>query len=240
MSDLDEHGALHRLLGGYLLGGLDEADTDRLDEHLVDCDECRAELDRLAPVPEMLQHLPDARQMGGGAPLAVSPAARPSPQNIESLLSRMRAEKTRESRGNRVRWLAAAAVALIAAAAIGYGVFTDGRAGQQPGTTEALPSVALISTRFQAATGSGLTGSATITPKPWGVAVALDVGRMTGKAPFLCVVRTRDGRTEQAAAWGDTPDGNARVSGASSVSSADVSAILITDADGKLLGTAPV
>ena len=42
MSDLDEHGNLHRLLGGYLLGGLDEADTDRLDEHLHDCADCRA------------------------------------------------------------------------------------------------------------------------------------------------------------------------------------------------------
>ena len=47
-----EHDELRRLLGGYLLGGLDEADTDRLDAHLRDCDDCRGELDILAPVPE--------------------------------------------------------------------------------------------------------------------------------------------------------------------------------------------
>ncbi|MEV6306178.1 zf-HC2 domain-containing protein [Actinoplanes sp. NPDC051861] len=239
MSDLDEHGALHRLLGGYLLGGLDEADTDRLDEHLHDCAECRAELDRLAPVPEMLQRLPDARHLGGGAPLAVAPTARPTQQNIEGLLSRMRAEKTKQTRVARVRWLAAAAVVAVAAAAIGYGIFTNGRV--QPGTQpDALPSVQLVTTRFEAAPGSGLTGSAVLTPKKWGVAVALDVSRMSGQGPFLCVVRDKSGNTQQAAVWGDTPDGAAELTGASSTKVTDVEAILITDKDGKVLGTATV
>lgn len=239
MSDLDEHDALHRLLGGYLLGGLDEADTDRLDEHLRDCADCRAELDRLAPVPEMLQSLPDARQLSGGAPLAVSPTARPSPQNIEGLLSRMRAEKTKQTRVARARWLVAAAVVMIAAAAIGYGIFANGRV--QPGTVpEALPSVTVVTSQFEAAPGSGMTGSAVLTPKQWGVAVALDVSRMTGQGPFLCLVRTKDGGTEQAAAWGDTANGVAEVSGASSVKIADVDAVLITDRAGKVLGTASV
>ncbi|WP_229076214.1 zf-HC2 domain-containing protein [Actinoplanes sp. DH11] len=239
MSDLDEHGSLHRLLGGYLLGGLDEADTDRLDEHLRDCADCRAELDRLAPVPEMLQHLPDARHLGGGVPLAVSPAARPSSQNIEGLLSRMRAEKHKEVRVNRTRWLVAAAVVLIAAAAIGYGVFTNTGA-QQQGPPEALPSVELLTARFEPAAGSSVTGSAVITPKVWGVSVALDVSRMSGEAPFLCLVRTKAGATEQAAVWGDTPDDKAKVVGGSSVKVTDLDAILITDKNGKLIGTAPV
>ncbi|MFC7529561.1 zf-HC2 domain-containing protein [Actinoplanes sp. GCM10030250] len=239
MSDLDEHGNLHRLLGGYLLGGLDEADTERLDEHLHDCAECRAELDRLSPVPEMLQSLPDARHLGGGAPLAVAPTARPSQQNIEGLLGRMRAEKTRETRVARVRWLAAAAVVMIAAAAIGYGIFTNGRV--QPGKIpDALPSVELVSARFEAAPGSGLTGSAVVTPKKWGVAVSLDVSRMTGEGPFLCLVRNKSGATEQAAVWGETPDGEAELTGASATKVADVDAILITDRAGKVLGTAPL
>ena len=44
----DDHDEIRRLLGGYLLGGLDEADTDRVDAHLRDCDECRTELERLS------------------------------------------------------------------------------------------------------------------------------------------------------------------------------------------------
>ncbi|SDT72052.1 zf-HC2 domain-containing protein [Actinoplanes derwentensis] len=238
MSDLDEHGSLHRLLGGYLLGGLDEADTEKLDEHLHDCADCRAELDRLAPVPEMLQHVPDARNLAGGAALAVGPTARPSPQNIEGLLGRMRAEKYKETRVNRVRWLAAASVTLIAAAAIGYGVMTN--TGQTPGTQNppvvALPSP--VSAQFQPAPGSGLTGAAAVVPKKWGVEVSLAVTRMSGNGPFLCLVRMKDGSTQQAAAWGDTADGEAKLTGASSAQMSDVAAILITDRDGKVLGTA--
>jgi hypothetical protein len=239
VSDLDEHDSLHRLLGGYLLGGLDEADTDRLDAHLHDCAECRAELDRLAPVPELLQHLPDSRHMGGDLPpLAVAPAARPSPQNIESLLSRMRAEKTRETRVSRVRWLAAASVAVIAAGAIGYGVLVNtGTGGEQQ---QPPPVAAGVTANFQPATGSGLGGQATLTPKAWGVEIALNMSRMEGKAPFFCMVKRADGTMEQAAAWGETPEHTAKVSGATSIKSTDVSAIVITDSGGKVLGTAQV
>lgn len=240
MSDVDEHGSLHRLLGGYLLGGLDEADTERLDEHLHDCAECRAELDRLSPVPEMLQRMPDARHLGGGAALAVSPAARPSSQNIETLLSRMRAEKHKETRVSRVRWLAAAAVALVAAAGVTYGIMTNTGAGNDP-SVQAIPSVQLINAQFQPAPGSGLTGDARLTPKAWGVEIALDVDRISGNGPFLCLVRSRStGTTQQAAAWSDTPTGEAKLTGASSTKASDVGAILITDRDGKVLGTANV
>ncbi|MFC4063733.1 zf-HC2 domain-containing protein [Actinoplanes subglobosus] len=238
MSDLDDHQTLHRLLGGYLLGGLDETDTELLDAHLAECAECRAELDRLSPVPEMLQRMPDARHLGGGAALAVSPAARPSSQNIETLLSRMRAEKFKETRVNRARWLAVAAVTLVAAAGVTYGIFTNNTT--PPDVPEAIPSVQLIDARFQPAPGSGLTGQARITPKAWGVEVSLDVTRISGNGPFLCLVRNRGGQTEQAAVWGDTPNGEAKLTGASSTKAADVDAILITDRDGKVLGTATV
>jgi hypothetical protein len=241
MSDLDDHQTLHRLLGGYLLGGLDETDTERLDAHLAECAECRAELDRLSPVPEMLQRMPDARHLGGGAALAVSPAARPSSQNIETLLSRMRAEKFKETRVNRVRWLAVAAVTLVAAAGVTYGIFTNTATPPDGGpVAQPTASVQLIDARFQPAPGSGLTGEAKLTPKAWGVEVALDVSRISGNGPFLCLVRNRSGQTEQAAVWGGTPTGEAKLTGASSTKAADVDAILITDRDGKVLGTATV
>ncbi|GAA2892475.1 RNA polymerase subunit sigma [Actinoplanes cyaneus] len=240
MSDLDEHDSLHRLLGGYLLGGLDEADTDRLDAHLHDCAECRAELDRLAPVPDMLQHLPDARHLGGDLPpLTVAPAARPSPQNIENLLSRMRAEKTRESRVSRTRWLVAASVAVIAAGAIGYGVIVNNGGGG--GTPQNPPAaVQQITANFQAAAGSGMTGQATLVKKAWGVQVSLNMTGMSGKAPFFCIVKRADGKQEQAAVWGETPEHTAKVDGSSSFTATDVKEILITDADGKALGSATV
>lgn len=232
-----EHDDLRRLLGGYLLGGLDEADTDRLDAHLRDCDECRDELARLAPVPELLQRLPDAqRAAGGGAQPLVSLSARPTPENIESLLHRMRAARSAQARTARVRWLAAAAVVLVAAA-IGFGVIHSNRDAPPP---QALPSAQLITAQFEPAQGSGLSGQAVLTPKLWGVSVALDVSKLRGQGPFHCQVRRTTGEMEQAAVWGPTPSGNAKVIGASSNQVGDVSSILVTDGAGKVLGTAKV
>jgi hypothetical protein len=230
----DEHDELRMLLGGYLLGGLDDADTDRLDEHLLDCDRCRAELDRLAPIPELLQRLPEASNGAHGGPIGTVLAARPTPARIEGLLTKMRAERSRDRRLARVRWLAAAAVVLIAAV-IGVGVLTTGHRDPTP---IALPSPALVTAVFEPSAGSGLSGQAMLTPKAWGVAVSLDVSRLQGSGPFFCQVRNANGDFQQAAVWGPTPTGNAKVTGASSIKIGSVSAIAIADSQGHVLGTA--
>ena len=232
-----EHDELRRLLGGYLLGGLDDGDTDRLDAHLRDCDECRDELERLSPVPELLQRLPDAqRSFAGGAQPPINMSARPSQENVEGLLRRMRAERTRENRMARVRWLAAAAVVLVAAV-IGVGVI---RGSQEKPPSQVLPSPQLVTAQFEAAQGSGLTGEAVLTPKTWGVSIALDVTKLRGEGPFLCQVKSMRGDVEQAAAWGPTPSGNAKVIGASSIQLRDVESVSVADHEGHLLGTASV
>jgi hypothetical protein len=232
-----EHDELRRLLGGYLLGGLDEADLDRLDAHLRDCDDCRQELDELAPVPELLKRLPDAQRAGGdGAQAPIDLASRPTAENIEGLLRKMRAERSRESRTARVRWLAAAAVVLVAAA-IGFGVVRGNHSGPTP---EALPSPQLVTAQFEPAEGSGMAGEATLTPKTWGVSVSLDVTKLQGDGPFLCQVKDYKGGVQQAAAWGPTPTGNAKVIGASSIQLRNVSSIMVADQSGHVLGTADV
>ncbi|GAB2612743.1 hypothetical protein Aab01nite_68630 [Paractinoplanes abujensis] len=230
-----DHDELHRLLGGYLLGGLDEADTERLDAHLRDCDRCREELDRLAAVPELLRRLPDAhREEPGVAAAPVSMSARPSQDKIDNLLRRMRAERSRQSRMAGFRWLAAAAVVLVAVA-IGFGVLRGNREDRPP---QVLPSPELVTARFLPAEGSGMAGQAVLTPKTWGVSVALDVSKLHGAGPFHCQVRNASGLVEQAMVWGPTPSGNAKVIGASSIQLRDVSRIEVQDHDGHVLGTA--
>jgi predicted anti-sigma-YlaC factor YlaD len=232
-----DHDELRRLLGGYLLGGLDDADIDRLDSHLRDCDSCRAELDELAGVPEILQRLPDAQRASRPeAQAAVSLSTRPSPENIEGLLGKMRAQRAKESRTTRVRWLAAAAVILIAVA-VGVGVV---RGSRNTTTPTALPSQELVTAQFEAATGSGLSGQAVLTPKQWGVSVALDVTKLYGEGPFRCEVHNKEGGVEQAAAWGPTTTGNAKVVGASSTQIGDVTQVTVADHNGNVLGTAKV
>jgi hypothetical protein len=146
----------------------------------------------------------------------------------------MRVERSRDRRLARVRWLAAAAVVLIAAV-IGVGVVTSNRDQTPP---QALPSPQLVTAQFESAAGSGLSGVAILTPKTWGVAVSLDVTRLQGDGPFYCQVRNANGDVEQAAVWGPTPTGSAKVTGASSIQIRNVSAIAIADRQGHVLGTA--
>lgn len=236
-----DHDDLRRLLGGYLLGGLDDADTDRLDAHLLQCDECRAYLERLSPVPELLRSLEDA------PPIAVPPGTRPSAVRIEGLLARMRAERTQERRRIAVRLLAVAAVVtLVAAAAVGV---TLGRDEDQPagptvagptvlGSPAAAPSQPLVTAVFEPAAEGGLAGQAVLTGKTWGVSIDLTMSRLSGRGPFTCRVRNAEGATEQAAIWGPTPSGNAKVTGASSIPLRNVSEVAVADHDGHVLGTA--
>jgi len=227
-----DHDELRRLLGGYLLGGLDEADTDRLDAHLRDCDECRTELDLLAPVPETLRALDDA------LPAAVAAGSRPSPALIESLLARMRAERSRDRRRGMGRRLAAvAAVMLLVAAGVGVIVTRDQEppAGPPPVAAPSQPAVTAV---FEAADGSGLAGQAVLTGKTWGVSVDLTVSKLPGRGPFVCRVSNADGVVEQAAIWGPTPSGNAKVTGASSIQLRNVREVAVADHDGNVLGTA--
>ena len=228
-----EHEELRRLLGGYLLGGLDDADTDRLDAHLLGCDECRAELDRLAPVPDLLQSLEREQPVAAGS--------RPSPARIESLLARMRAEQARENRRGLGRRLAAVAAAVLVVAA-GIGVIAtrdeDPAVVPPPVAAPSRPAVTAVTAVFEAEDGSGLAGQAVLTGKTWGVSVDLTVSKLRGRGPFVCRVRNADGTVEQAAIWGPTPSGNAKVTGASSIQLRNVSAVAVADNDGHVLGTA--
>jgi hypothetical protein len=79
-----------------------------------------------------------------------------------------------------------------------------------------------------------------LTPKVWGVSVSLDVSRLQGDGPFICQVRNTSGEVQQAAVWGPTPSGNAKVIGASSIQLRNVSAIAVADISGHVLGTAKV
>jgi hypothetical protein len=230
-----DHDELRRLLGGYLLGGLDDADTDRLDAHLLSCDECRAELERLGPVPELLRSLENA------LPVAVPAGSRPSPARIETLLARMRAERSRERRRGTGRRLAAVAAAVLVVAA-GVGVIAtrdqDPPAGPPiaaPSRSQGQPAVTAV---FEAEDGSGLAGQAVLTGKTWGVSIDLTVSKLRGQGPFVCRVSKADGTVEQAAIWGPTPSGNAKVTGASSIQLRNVSAVAVADHDGHVLGTA--
>lgn len=211
-----EHDTVKELLGGYLLGGLDELDERRADTHLRHCHLCRDELELLAPVPELLKALPQ------GVP---APAVRPAPPvHLESLLHRVRATRRRRAR---VPWLAAAA-AIVVMLVVSAGLVL--RPGDGGGTT----------VTFTSGAQSHTAGRAVLTRKPWGTSVAVKMSDLplTG----LCVLQVvgSDGQVEQAATWGPTTTATAQVTGGSSLPLSSVRAVTVLDQQGHILATAHV
>ncbi|WP_433608977.1 zf-HC2 domain-containing protein [Dactylosporangium sp. CA-139114] len=218
------HDAVRRLLGAYVLGGLDDADQDTVDAHLSTCAECRTEVGRLAAVPELLQRLPS----GPGAPLEP-----PSRAGLDALL--------RRARPRRLPVVALAAACLVLAVLVGLLAVNRPESSSPPPRAGASPSASAnpgTIVEFEAAAGSGLSGRATLSPRQWGVSVSLELAGLPGEGPFTMQVLGRGGQSEQAACWGRTQTAQARVTGASSIQLANVDAIQVADHDGHLLGSA--
>jgi hypothetical protein len=209
----EEHPAVRMLLGGYLLGGLDEADEHRVDAHLRTCPDCREELRHLDAVPPLLHLLP------AGMPEVVT--SKPPPVPLKNLLHRVRAQRRR----GRIRLVAAA---VITAIVVGLGfAFTLREPDQpkaQPGTTVHF-------------TGRS-TGDAVLTAKTWGVSIAVHLAGLPKDGPYALQVVDLAGRVEQAATWGPTPSGGANVTGASSLQLKTVHELRITNGRGEVLATA--
>ncbi|MFG2043187.1 anti-sigma factor family protein [Dactylosporangium sp. NPDC048998] len=217
------HEAVRRLLGAYVLGGIDDDDQATVDAHLSTCAECRAEVGRLAAVPELLQRLPP----GPAAPLEP-----PSRAGLDALLRRARPRRLPVVA---LTALATACVVLaLVAAVLSLRPVRQAQPQAQPSATAPAGTVVQI----VAAEGSGLSGRATLVPRQWGVSVSLELAGLPGEGPYVMRVLGRGGQAEQAACWGRTTTAQARVTGASSIQLSNVDSITVSDHDGSLLGSA--
>ncbi|MEW2545355.1 zf-HC2 domain-containing protein [Streptomyces sp. NPDC047002] len=249
------HAEVRTLMGGYVLGGLDESERRLFEAHLAECAACRDELAGLTPLPGLLRRaVPAARpdDADAGRPAGRAPGPeRPEPPeppehpqgtsparqsedgrvsardaSLERLLDGVRRQTAGPRRRGRPQLrLLAPAAALVAAALLG-GVLV--RTGQPDGP----PPLA-----FVAAGGTDVAGEAKLTAKPWGTAVDLDLRHLPATGSFTLRVADDDGRTQQAAAWGATPGTAARVTGASSVHPGHIRTLSVLDHSGRVLAT---
>lgn len=210
----DAHDRLRELLGPYVLGGLDAADRALLDSHLSSCPSCREELASVAGLPALLR-------LGGGP--APSAAPEPSDGALARALDTVRHERRRR-RGRVLLAVAAAVVLVVGATTAGLIAAPDD-----------APESSRDTVRLVAASGSDARGETSLSARPWGTAVDLDLSRLPPGERFVLWIVSTDGTREQAATWGSTADGAAQVSGASAVARAEVAAVRVTTAGGSLL-----
>ncbi|WP_410599480.1 anti-sigma factor family protein [Amycolatopsis sp. lyj-90] len=148
-----DHRTLRETLGAYALDQLDEHERLRIDAHLSGCADCRSELRELSPVVRALS-LAEAAQVSEHEEPAVPP-------DLGDAVVRRVSAGQRRRRWQPPRWAAAAAIALLCGAGIGWAVHPDAPA---PGPFEAV----------QVATSTpAIHASAGLVPHTWGVEIKL-------------------------------------------------------------------
>lgn len=204
---------LHHLLGAYVLGGLDPADSTRFEAHLVDCAGCRTELPGFESLPALLDALPvpDA--------VALTGSARPglAPELTSSVPRRVLDELAARRRKLRRRW--AALVGAIAAACLALGI-VGGPLLSPPPEPDASYSVQ---------SGNGLQFSIDLARKTWGTELAVTGSKLPLDGTLSLWIRDRDGGEDRACAWTATPSGRVKVTGATPVQLASIASLELRD-----------
>ncbi|MET4096110.1 zf-HC2 domain-containing protein [Arthrobacter sp. UYCu712] len=212
---------LHRLLGAYLLGGLDPAEAAAFEQHLGACPDCRQELDELASLPALLDAVPVADAVAltvvdltalaaAAGPGLPAPGADPGPRKLLDALSARR-------RTVRRRWTAA--VAAAAAACLALGAFA----------APLLSPPAKPDASYSVQAGNGLQFTVGLVKKTWGTELAVDGRSLPVDGTFSLWVKDRDGVEDRACAWTATPSGRVKITGATPVQLARIASVEMRD-----------
>ncbi len=207
----------HILLGAYILGGLDADERRLFEAHIEECARCRKEAAEFAPLPALLSRA-DPDDLG---PLPA--AGSDDVLAFQKELARRRAVGRRRRRSVVAGGVLAGAAAIVAATTI---VMSDG--GHQPpgtGTFAMRPAAADVS------------GAVTLTPKPWGTAISLELQRLPSAGVFTLRTMDDQGRMQPAASWAATPNGAGAVEGSTSIPMPRLRKLNVVDADNRILAT---
>ena len=237
------HDLVHRLLGAYLLGGLDTADRLAVQAHLPGCATCRDELARHTDLPGLLRLAADPTDPTRAASrtTAADPNHSGNPGDpaqtgrsiatssevpddlLGSLLDKVQLRRGNRSGGGLARVLVAASVAAVLAVGITFAATRT-----RPGQTR-VPAAALSVT---ASPGFVTTGTAALTAKPWGTSVTVDLTALPAGRTYLLKVTGPDGDSQTAATWTGPANGTIHLTGATSWTPTSLTRIEVTDATG--------
>jgi anti-sigma factor RsiW len=220
----DPHEEIRLSLGAYVLGALTPAERDVVDDHVLTCAECSAELDAFTGLPLYLDLVTgdEVAAMGTGA-------ADPDP----GLLDRIVAAAAQERRHDRTRrWLVAVAAALVLiVGSVSAGIALS--SGPTHSTAAGIPFSATNPTTHAWAQIS-------VQPKLWGASLNLKLGGVPAGERCRLVAVGRDGSKDVAASWEITYAGQATLTGATSIPLSSTAAYDIVTFDGKRLVHVPI
>lgn len=203
-------------LGAYATGLLDAATRQVVNNRLAVCPRCRAELEGLLTMSDLLADQPPELFLDG-------------PPDGDLVLRRAVREIRRETGGRVLRRRVAVGVA---AAAVGAAVLGGGYAiGRSTGPETSVVAGGVV------LTGSGVGGStlqATLNPVGSWVRVGVKVSNLPAGQRCYIVVTDRSGNTQVAGSWivGQRTESAASLDGSAAVALSDVASVAIRNDQG--------
>ena len=193
---------VHELLGAYLLGGLDDAERLRFEDHLKQCGTCRSELSDLESLPGLLDAVPVPDAVALAVPAASRPgseAASPAPSPVpQPILDQLAARR----RNSRRRLTALVGVVAAACLALGFAAAPLFDPADKPDASYSVKA------------DTGLQVTVGMVKKTWGTELAVDGRSLPQNGRLSLWVKDRAGVADRACAWMATPSGRVRVTSA--------------------------
>lgn len=211
-------------VGAYLLGALPDDEHAAFEAHLPGCADCRAEVDELGDLPDLLA-LADAPDDG---PDVVGEAP---PEVLAGVLHRHH----RQRRRRRAVLVAGALAAVVAAFAAGIGVSALVSSPPPVTRTVALASVG----------NAPVQGAAELTPVAWGTRLHVDCIALRNAGPtppptgpptvYVLVLRAADGTEQQVARWSPPPGQDVRIEASTDLPANGVSGLEVRTTAGRVV-----
>jgi hypothetical protein len=232
-------------LGAYALDALEPHEKSAVEEHVVSCFECRAELGTLVAVRDALSQVPPEVFLDGppeyGDVLARTLRAVRHDANVSGLARVMRFAQRRSA----AAVLAATFVLVVAAlggAVLGRHTAPAVYAGSPPVSSSGTTAPG-TNTRTLVGTnpGNGAAIIVTLTPAAGWVRIHAEVMGIPAGTPCQIIVTGRSGISAIAGSWLVSPVGEREgtpVEGSALVAPADVASVRVSTLDGRELVTA--
>lgn len=216
----------------YVLGALSAGERQEFERHLADCDRCRRAVADVAGLPGLLSRLDPADLERD--PARVEGVDDPLP---DTLLPRLLAEVSRESRRRRTRVFALSAAAAAAVAAVSVGVTAGVVGGQSPSSPTAVNVAAQPMTQLGQ---TQLTARVAMEPVAWGTRLSITCRYQTqgytdaaALPDYSLVVRTRDGAEQQVATWRAVAGTPTTVTAATAARASQIASVEVRTTKGK-------
>lgn len=216
--------------GAYVLGALAPAERQEFERHMAGCAQCSRAVQELAGMPGLLARV-DAETLE-----SIESPDIPVPDTLLPSLVR-EARRVGHRRTVTTALLSAAAVTVAAGVLVGSGVVGGGN-DAAPSSTHS--SVAATTRDMVPVVAGPVHASLGFVPVAWGTRIDMtctyDAGYGGGvhhpPGAYVLVVRTRDGRTEQVAAWRALPGKTMRLSAATDAGQGDIASVEVRTAAG--------